>query len=139
MLYPNPPIDLNLAGAISRTHTMVQYFTRAFLRDTALGPPVLGLQRPDWTTASADEEFRIQRAMYRFQMYCNLFRDVNRDRKSRLDFSGTLSSFFENFPPWANEQLGCINDYFERVLSRGRSSGPPVPSFRSLFCVMLPA
>ena len=34
MLYPTPAIDLDLAGAISRTHTMVQYFTRAFLRDT---------------------------------------------------------------------------------------------------------
>ncbi len=140
MVYPTPAIDLDLAGAISRTHTMVQYFTSDLLRDTLpLVHQHLGLQRPDWTTASVDEEFRIQRAMYRFQMYCNLFRDINRDRKSRLDFSVTLHGLFEKFSPWANEQLGCINDYFERVLSRGRSSAHHVPSFRSLFCVMLPA
>ena len=134
MCHPITAIDLNLAGAISRTHSMIQYFTRDLLRDTLpLVHQHLGLQRPDWTTASADEEFRIQRAMYLFQMYCNLFRDINRDRESRLSFGVTLHSLFENFSPWTNEQLGCIHDYFERVLSRGRSSAHHLPYFQSLF------
>jgi hypothetical protein len=57
--------------------------------------------------------------MYRYLLYCNLFRsDTPLDRG--LESPITLY-FFQKFSPWVNEQLACVHDYFERVLSRGES------------------
>jgi hypothetical protein len=114
------PLDLHLANALSRTHAMVQHFTRDLLRDTLpLVQEHLGLQRRNETTASPEEEFRIHRAMYRFQLYCNLFRQTYDSEQARQLRVVLHTRFFRYFSPWVNEQLACIHDYFERVLSRG--------------------
>jgi hypothetical protein len=120
------PVDLHLASALSRTHSMIQYFTSDLLRDTLpLVHRHLGLRRPGYTVASADEELRVHRAMYRFQLYCNLFRQSFNEPQKSYFASILHARFFHSFSPWVNEQLACINDYFERVLCRGR---PPISS-----------
>lgn len=120
------PADLGLASALSRTHSIIQYFTSDLLRDVLpLVHRNLGLRRPSHTGASATEESRIHRAMYRFQLYCKLFHQRFSGPQKRY-FPFTLRNrFFHTFSPWVNEQLACINDYFERVLCRGTEARLP--------------
>ncbi|KAH6853177.1 hypothetical protein B0I37DRAFT_1701 [Chaetomium sp. MPI-CAGE-AT-0009] len=119
LLGKSGPINVCRANALSRTHTMVDYFTRDLIRDTqALANKELGLGRKDTMTASSDEVFRIHRAMYRYLLYCNLFRQSYDRRKMAEAGSLLIFYFFRQFAPWVNEQLACVHDYFERVLSR---------------------
>ncbi|KAK1762115.1 hypothetical protein QBC33DRAFT_623954 [Phialemonium atrogriseum] len=116
--------DPSVASALSRTHTIVQYFTRDLVQDTLpLSREELGLERSDHTRASPSEVFRIHRALYRFQGYCNLFfRDEKEfcpDRERTSALCALLHVyFFGLFSTWVNEQLACVHDYLERVLSR---------------------
>ena len=66
---------------------------------------------------SSSELYRIQRAFYRFEMYCNLFRTC-RLRPVRFSKQRT-NDFLFTFTMWENEQLGCIHDYLFRRLSSG--------------------
>jgi hypothetical protein len=123
-----------LAASLSRTHSVIQYFCRRFLADTLpLAPEVFGPARSPSAEASADEIFRTCRALYRFQIYCNVGFHDNHNGEPGRDLSQGWSSVlrecqehthFQAFSPWVNEQLGCIHDYLERVLSRGLSSMP---------------
>lgn len=122
------PLDLRLASTLSRTHGIVQHFTRDLVSETLpLARRYLNLDRPG-PACSADEEFRINRAMYRFQIYCNLFsHEGNSTRAGIYRLQPLLNVIiFGNFAPWVNEQLGCIHDYFERVLSRGERDAAPL-------------
>ncbi|KAL2132998.1 hypothetical protein VTI74DRAFT_3036 [Chaetomium olivicolor] len=122
---PLPPdpfsssIDMHLVSTLSRTHSIVQYFTDDLLRDMLpLVHQHLGLHRPDHISASPDEVFRIQRAMYRFEIYCNLFRYRYTPAELRRLETLIEDHFLGYFSPWVNDQLVCIHHYFERVLSR---------------------
>lgn len=113
------------AHLISKTHSAVEQFSSDFVDDILpLAQDQLGLGRPNYDQASADEIFRIRRAFYRFQLYCNLtFRDqsdLRRSKRQRANLHSYLQIyFFGYFSPWVNEQLACIHDYLERVLSIG--------------------
>lgn len=117
-----------LAAELSSMHSIVQHFSRRFLDDTLpLAPQVFGPARSPSTEASANEVFRAQRALYRFQIYCNVgFRD-NHNAIPGEDLTHGWSSalkecqkyhHFRSFSPWVNEQLACMHDYLERDLSK---------------------
>lgn len=121
-LWTNPgPVDIHLATTLSRRQVVIEKFTRDFVQDTLpLRRAELGLPLDDDRNLASDAEvFRIHRAMYRYQLYCNIFRHTcNVQQLGRWGTSLALY-FFAQFSPWVNEQLACIHDYFERVLSRG--------------------
>jgi len=115
-------IDLRLAAALSRTHATVEFFTNDFLRDTLpLVRQELGLRRRNLTAATKTEVFRIHRAIYRFQLYCDLVRHpFTREEERDHLWPILFSNYFSNFSPWVNEQLASVCEYFDRVLSRGQ-------------------
>lgn len=116
---------ISIADAISRTHDHVEYFCERFVRERLpLMEKLMDRRlRPEDCPPSHMELFRIRRALYRYQIYCNLFfrdvvdlhpgRWVRQRRNAHLD-----RYFFSPFPPWVNEQLSCVHDYLEEVLSR---------------------
>lgn len=115
-------LEPSAAHLISKTHCAVLHFSNAFIADTLpLTRRRLGYHRSSYARASTIELFRIRRALYRFQLYCNLtFRgenDLRRDREQRLTIYRYQSRFFNYFSPWVNEQFACIHDFLERVLS----------------------
>jgi hypothetical protein len=61
---------------------------------------------------SGTEEMRLMRALYRFQLCCNLFgKGLHKGpRQSRLDFDSIdiLKIFFCIFEPWEVEEIACI-------------------------------
>lgn len=116
---------ISIANTISKTYSHVEYFCECFVRERLpLMHKLMGRRpNPQDSRPSQMELFRTRRALYRFQLYCNLnFRDVvdfhpgrwvREMRNYRLG-----RSFFNPFSPWVNEQLACVHDYLEGVLSR---------------------
>ena len=63
---------------------------------------------------------RIERALYRFEIYCDLFREIPNERSSTIPSainSEQSQLFFAKFAPYENEQLGCIHDFLVRAIS----------------------
>jgi hypothetical protein len=129
MLQPEH-LEPAVAHLLSKTHSAVERFSHDFVDDTLpLTRDQPGLYRPNHNQASPSEVFRIRRALYRFQLYCNLSfrdeRDLRRDKEQRETLFHYQQRFlFGLFSPWVNEQLACIHDYLERVLSIGMSLPP---------------
>ncbi|KAK7415146.1 hypothetical protein QQX98_006090 [Neonectria punicea] len=75
-----------------------------------------GLSRDDPMAAalSAGELYRVSRALYRFQIYGNLF--LERDEACKPS-PAQKALFFGRHSPWVNEQLACIYDYLETRLT----------------------
>ncbi|KAK2757965.1 hypothetical protein FQN54_004371 [Arachnomyces sp. PD_36] len=63
-----------------------------------------------------NERSRIEVAFFRFELYCNLFRQRGvytsggRETHERIE-EGHWKLFFDFFSPWENEQLACVHDY----------------------------
>ena len=119
----SPQISWILPEALplSNLHQAVEYFAASFaLRTLArLSPSAFAGTLPEYPL-SPEELYRIQRALYRFEIYCNLFRG----RKSgALDINEQQEVFFSKFSPWENEQLGCVHDYLFHLISPGMFLG----------------
>ena len=120
---------LSEALPLADFHRYVEYFTLDFasqtlarLGDSSTSNTVLS------NSPSSSELHRIQRAFYRFEIYCNLFRS----RKPRpFDMDEQPSIFFSKFSPWENEQIGCVHDYLFYKVSPGKQAHGLV-SLRSL-------
>ncbi|MCJ1249618.1 hypothetical protein MMC30_006844 [Trapelia coarctata] len=96
------------ALALSELQKHVQFFADDFASSA------LATASPN--QASPMEMHRIQRAFYRFELYCNLFRSRKGFREERFSAQEQRDHFFAKFCPWEIEQLACIHDYlFERL------------------------
>ncbi|KAM5351173.1 hypothetical protein ACJ41O_003896 [Fusarium nematophilum] len=62
---------------------------------------------------SRTERERIERALYRFEMFRRLFGCFGEEIDELLNFATT---FFSKFAPWESAQLGCIHDFLAREL-----------------------
>lgn len=70
---------------------------------------------------TATESLRFLRALYRFQLYCNLFgRSVERPSAVSVGSTERLTTFFCLFKPWQIEEIHCIyvllRDKYEAIL-----------------------
>lgn len=112
------PNKWTLSEALRRTklHRCVQHFSNDFVAFALSGIQQLHHQSTASLTPSPTELHRIQRSFYIFELYCHLFRKQNgKLEKVRLNEKEQRHIFFNKFPPWENEQLGCIHDYlYER-------------------------
>ena len=119
------------ALALSKLHEHVQFFTDRFASSALSIDPTGEVLSFSESQPSVTELHRIQRTFYRFEIFCNLFRE--REHKGRDSVSKILNPnteaglspkekqtlFFARFPPWENEQLACIRDYlFDQLFER---------------------
>jgi len=111
------PQSWEVSGAISisELHTLIRFFADDFARQCleslALEHGVL--QPPP----SPLEMARIERALYRFEMYCKIFHDW----KFPLLLDGEQKEYlFSNFSPCENEQLACIHNYLFGKIAPGK-------------------
>jgi hypothetical protein len=115
-----PQVPLPDALYMTDLYKSVVFFTENFVSATL---PLLSTGKDPQTLSaspSLTEFYRIQRSLYRFELYCNLFR---RYRHNNLKtFFGAKEQgeiFFKRYSPWENEQLACIHDYLLQQLSIG--------------------
>ena len=69
---------------------------------------------------SKTERVRMLRALYRFQLWCNLHgtSDIAVTRDRAVDRVDMLMYFFEVFEPWESEEISCIHELFLDVYDR---------------------
>lgn len=104
-----PPSKWNLADALplARFHEKVNYLATQAADDALTRQPRLLATGESPTCA---EIYRFERALYRFQLYCNVV--------GRLYPAEELDElFFEQFATWENEQLACIHEHLVRAVS----------------------
>ncbi|KAH8156028.1 hypothetical protein CIB48_g12219 [Xylaria polymorpha] len=105
------PTKWTLADAfpLVQFHEIVSYFATRFAREALKKQPrLLETGEPEH-----EELCRIERALYRFQLYCNLVVPPPQIRCS--DLRGDFQ-FFSYFATWENEQLACIHEYLVRLI-----------------------
>lgn len=113
-----------IASIFSKTHAIVDHFCTSFLSDRLpLSQGLLSRETPGPRRPSEKELFRIKRAIYIFQIYCNVMfqseSDFRPDRQTKQNRKHHLDSyFFGSFSPWVKEQLACVHDFLEEVLSK---------------------
>ncbi|KAL2015312.1 hypothetical protein VTK56DRAFT_5890 [Thermocarpiscus australiensis] len=91
-------------------------FQQSVARPLSLKCAALFLQHLDPSlevgSLSGTEQTRLLRALYRFQLYCNLFGQGPKPGEyrvvARLDNAETLALFFGAFNPWEVEEIDCI-------------------------------
>lgn len=112
---PTPPRSWSLWDALrlAQFHSRVDWFSVKFAR-AALTKHPLDSTPP---VATHQETCRIERALYRFETYCNLFREYQKTPSTIYEDQEQL--FFANFAPWENEQLGCVHDSLARAVLPG--------------------
>ncbi|KAF7507194.1 hypothetical protein GJ744_010876 [Endocarpon pusillum] len=109
-----PSWTLAQALLLDNLHRHVQSFAAAFASEALTKQ--LGVDELDAIPKyppSPDEIHRVQRALYRFELYCNLFRDS----RTLFNIKVPMGLFFNKFSPWENEQLGSIHDYLFHIFS----------------------
>ena len=110
---------LSEALHMSKVHSCVEFFATEFASAALSKNPTA---RGSNAAPSAAEMIRIKRILYRFELYCNLFRKPRHDQMIRGERNCLIQPspfgkeeqqdvFFNMFSPWENEQLGCIHDY----------------------------
>lgn len=119
--HPQYPGSLGEAVALERFHRIVRQFTANFIAVTLSKNPVIGSPKKREPYPTYAERCRIQRALYRFELYCNLFTKAVRVRGSHkpqlvIPVEQQARLFFHHFSVWENEQLGCIHDYLLGVI-----------------------
>ena len=105
---------LGSALRLGRLHHYVSDFTQKSASAALAKRPRC---QPDFVAPTENEIRRIERAFYRFEIYCNLFRESENVASIVLEQQKTL--FFTNFCPWENEQLGCVHDFLYWAASPG--------------------
>lgn len=68
---------------------------------------------------SVNEVTRIERTLYRFELYCNLFRESA--QFTFIPGAEQRAVFFSKFSPWENEQLACVHDYLAEAVRKGNA------------------
>lgn len=124
---PTRPWTLATALPVGRLSFFVRRFAEKFAKAALAKEPVC---RSSLTLLTQDELWRIERTFYRFEIYCNLFRESGRGASSVDGEQKPL--FLANFSPWENEQLGCVHDFLAKEILPGTYSVQLVTIFPSL-------
>lgn len=112
---PKTPQDWTLQQAhrIGKLSDCVSQLADRFTSDTIARAPL-----SQWESAPTSQELRrIQRVLYRFEIYRNLFHESAQAQSGIVDQQYEL--FFESFTSWEIEQLGCIHDFLVRSVWPG--------------------
>lgn len=114
-----PPLRWKLSDALplAEFHDKVQYLSYDLASKVLSKHPIRSKPEPKSTSPSRGEISRIDRTLYRLEIYCNLF--WNRSAHSYEECNRQNLAFFSRFSPWENEQLACIRDYIYKILGPG--------------------
>ncbi|KAI0162260.1 hypothetical protein GGR57DRAFT_498601 [Xylariaceae sp. FL1272] len=107
------PSQLKLIDAIAmvKFHKIVRALADSAARETLANEYHLTAYGQS-AIANREEIHRFQRALYRFQLYCNVVGEVRHDRVFEV-----AQWFFQFGSAIENEQLACIHDYIVRVVA----------------------
>ncbi|KAI0192394.1 hypothetical protein EV127DRAFT_510670 [Xylaria flabelliformis] len=105
---PTPPRSWSLQNALplAHLHYYVDAFAKKFAETTLTKVPFHQPQHP----VTKQEICRIQRALYRFEIFCNRYRTTSYD-------GSDPDIFFPNFADYEKEQLNCIYGFLVGMIA----------------------
>ncbi|KAI0856525.1 hypothetical protein F4860DRAFT_492626 [Xylaria cubensis] len=105
---PTPPRSWSLQKALpfGQLHFYVDAFAKKFVETTLTRVPFHQPQHP----VTKQEICRIQRALYRFEICCNLYR-------ANPNYGSASDIFLPDFAEYENEQLNCIYGFLARIIA----------------------
>ena len=130
---PPEHLDVESAYRLARLQNQVQHATKDFCQVAFSCHPFTGNQAEHYKELSSNESRRFSRAFYRFEIFCNLFRNwkpssddesipniiyEDGDSASELDSMEKSSRFLSLFNPWEVEELACVRDYLYNYYRR---------------------
>ena len=124
-----PPelLDLETLYSLARLQNHVQHTTEDLCRVAISSHPFPGTQIVHGEELSINERRRLYRAFYRFDIFCNLFRNWetppddellsnasyrHHENEFELEPLEKSSRFLSQFNPWEVEELACVREYF---------------------------
>jgi hypothetical protein len=106
---------LSEALPLGRLHSGVERFAAELIAEMLNPSSAFAyIDAPPGWSASKTEMDRVQRALYRFEVYCNLFRGPK-----KFELGDIEELFLFRFSYWENEQLACVHDYLFRAVCPG--------------------
>jgi len=105
-------LSLPMCVDLGRKHKLIEWFTHDLYCST-LSVHLSTRQRnaTESLPISTDETIRIHRALYRFELYRDLFKEEN---QGQLDTYEARKRLLKVWPPWEVEELSCIHNYLSR-------------------------
>lgn len=109
-----PPKKWSLCDAIriAKLHACVSELALQFIETVTTKSSIIVSR-----SVTRAEICRIERALYRFETFCNLFRGFESSHHRLLE--RLFATFFFNFSPWEIEQLACVHDYLVQMIYPG--------------------
>ena len=117
----SPPDSWTLSEALplGNLHQALSKFASEFIAEMLnTSSEFAYIDAPPRWPVSRHEMNRVQRAFYRFEMYCNFFREPEVFEAWEIGYV-----FFFKFSHWENEQLACVHDYLFRAVCPGTKFG----------------
>lgn len=109
------PFHGSLQWKLAQVLSLARFYRIVELLTASLVSSILTERPPAWPLSSS-EMLRICN-VYRFQIYCNVFR--NKDNLLIQPYDDQREVYFGLFSAWENEQLACIQDYLHGVMTPG--------------------
>lgn len=111
-----PPKRWSLCDAIriAKLHACVSELALQFIAVVTTKSSII-----ESRSVTRAEICRIERALYQFELFCNLFRGFEDSDYSLL--KRLFDTFFDKFSPWEIEQLACVHDYLVQIIYPGNS------------------
>lgn len=109
--------------ALSKVHGDVDYFASEFA--STFNQPSKEAILIDGEPATRTEMERIRIALFRFELYCNLYRsspNLSTSKQQRPSWDERKEQFLDRFSPWENEQLFTMYEYLLKRMSIGWSA-----------------
>ena len=107
--------DLRTALQIDQLQTLIKAFTADFASNALAMEPLICQNGVPPLIPTRSELERFERSFWRFELYCNLFRDYNArsfcSKVPPFSIDEQKAMFFDRMAPFENEQLGCVHDY----------------------------
>ena len=105
--------DRSIGTSVMRLYAQVESFAKDFAFST-LSKAVECNPDVSKCALSRKELRRPERTFWRFELYCNLFREQQKFPYGleRIEEKDQKQKFFNHFAPFENEQLGCVHDFW---------------------------
>lgn len=96
---------------LSQVQYAVRFAVKDFCQATISRHPMSREKAQDITPLTTNEAQRINRAFYRFEIFCTIFRNQGFNVRPGLDCMDMCHLFLNQFPPWEVEEIACVRDY----------------------------
>ena len=108
---------------IAGFHFVVHTMTSRFSKDALSSHPIIGRASfRSEKSLSPTETRRFHRALYRYEIFCRLFRGEHRTPEEyahdRINFARVATDFLASFHPWEAEEMNCVHRYICKYYRR---------------------